>query len=263
MKNLILTEDYSSMGKCEEIRVSYENSTDLVWIDVPSKYEFVDLGLPSGTLWATCNVGANSPEEIGLYFQWGDTQGYKITELGEIEGSNGIEIIKMKPNFKLFDSLYEDYKWYDCGVANNASSCGLTKYNFLDESYGIVDNLSILELIDDAAYQSDNICRTPSKEDFQELIDNTTISFETLNNINGWNIISKINNNSIFIPISGHIDGGTIWDKNNMAVLHTNSLYNTNPYYIEYFCIYINDNEPFFWYKARSEGMPIRPVKYK
>ena len=40
---------------------------------VPDNHEYVDLGLPSGTLWATCNVGANSPEEYGDYFAWGET----------------------------------------------------------------------------------------------------------------------------------------------------------------------------------------------
>lgn len=39
-------------------------------------YGYVDLGLPSGTLWATCNIGASKPSESGLYFQWGDTEGY-------------------------------------------------------------------------------------------------------------------------------------------------------------------------------------------
>ena len=39
-----------------------------------NNHEYVDLGLPSGTLWATCNVGANSPEEYGDYFAWGETQ---------------------------------------------------------------------------------------------------------------------------------------------------------------------------------------------
>ena len=40
------------------------------------EYDYVDLGLPSGLKWAKCNVGANSPEEYGLYFAWGETTGY-------------------------------------------------------------------------------------------------------------------------------------------------------------------------------------------
>ena len=42
---------------------------------------FVDLGLPSGTLWATCNVGATSPEQAGLYFAWGETTGYTAEQV--------------------------------------------------------------------------------------------------------------------------------------------------------------------------------------
>ena len=44
----------------------------------------VDLGLPSGTLWATCNVGASKPSDYGLYFQWGDTNGYDFSQIGKI-----------------------------------------------------------------------------------------------------------------------------------------------------------------------------------
>lgn len=49
-------------------------------------YDYVDLGLPSGTLWATCNVGASKPSEYGLYFQWGDTKGYTKDQVGTGDG---------------------------------------------------------------------------------------------------------------------------------------------------------------------------------
>lgn len=49
-------------------------------------YEYVDLGLPSGLLWAKYNIGANSEEEAGLYFQWGDIQGYTAEQVGDGEG---------------------------------------------------------------------------------------------------------------------------------------------------------------------------------
>ena len=48
--------------------------------EIPDNHEYVDLGLPSGTLWATCNVGANSPEEYGDYFAWGETEPKDIYE---------------------------------------------------------------------------------------------------------------------------------------------------------------------------------------
>ena len=44
-------------------------------------YEYVDLGLPSGLKWATCNVGATTPEEYGLYFAWGETTGYTAEQV--------------------------------------------------------------------------------------------------------------------------------------------------------------------------------------
>ena len=39
-----------------------------------NNHEYVDLGLPSGKLWATCNIGASSSEENGSYFAWAETE---------------------------------------------------------------------------------------------------------------------------------------------------------------------------------------------
>ena len=50
-------------------------------IDPYNGYEYVDLGLPSGLKWATCNVGANKPEDYGLYFAWGETTGYTAEQV--------------------------------------------------------------------------------------------------------------------------------------------------------------------------------------
>lgn len=49
-------------------------------------HEYVDLGLPSGTLWANMNVGANSETDNGLYFAWGETTGYTADQIGSGEG---------------------------------------------------------------------------------------------------------------------------------------------------------------------------------
>ena len=112
-------------------------------------YEYVDLGLPSGTLWAKCNIGAEKETDYGLYFQWGDVVGYK-------DASSG----------KSFS--WSDYKY--C----NGSSTTLTKYNN-SSSYGTVDNLNILEPSDDAAtVNMGGSWRIPSNWEYQELIDNTT-----------------------------------------------------------------------------------------
>ena len=93
-------------------------------------HEYVDLGLPSGTLWATTNVGAEKPEDYGLYFAWGETTGYTG------DTNDGY----------LFD--WASYKW--CNGDYNQ----LTKYCYdISSGYnGFTDTLTELEPEDDAAY---------------------------------------------------------------------------------------------------------------
>ena len=50
-------------------------------VNTHNEHKYVDLGLPSGTLWATCNVGATSPEQTGLYFAWGEIEGFSIKQI--------------------------------------------------------------------------------------------------------------------------------------------------------------------------------------
>ena len=92
---------------------------DVTFSENETGYEWVDLGLPSGTLWATCNVGANSPEEYGDYFAWGETQTKNVYNWGV---------------YRL------------CGGSQNT----MKKY-CTNSSYGMVDNLTALESEDDAA----------------------------------------------------------------------------------------------------------------
>ena len=112
----------------------------------PSLYKAIDLGLPSGTLWADRNIGAATSEDSGLYFQWGDTQGYTAEQVGVN---------------KQFAEDYSDYKWYSDRV--------FTKYN-------TVDNKVTLDLEDDAAYViMGSNWRMPTLEELKELCFNTDI----------------------------------------------------------------------------------------
>lgn len=171
------------------------SSNDAPTDEPESLYEFVDLGLPSGTLWATCNVGATKPEEIGFYFQWGDTQGYKIT-LGDVQDeNNGVySISSMEPEMKQFNSEFADYKFY------NAENGSFTKYNDLD-------GLTTLELSDDAANAYYSKMRMPTKEECLELSNGTIYTWT--DNYNGSNVkgcilTSKVDETkSIFIPAAG------------------------------------------------------------
>ena len=112
--------------------------------------EYVDLGLPSGLLWAKYNIGATSEEEAGLYFQWGDTQGYTAEQVGDGEG------------LKAF--TWKDYKW-----SVDGSSSNLSKYNASDSK-------TVLDPEDDAAHVNmGGNWRMPTLEEYNELCLNTDI----------------------------------------------------------------------------------------
>ena len=135
-----------------------------------SGHEWVDLGLPSGTLWATMNVGAYYPEGYGDYFAWGET------------------VPKYRYN-------WQNYKWID-------SEGYFTKYCTLDWA-GIVDNKTELDLEDDAAYVNWGLeWRTPTKQQFQELINRCTRVWTTRNGINGY-LFTASNGASLFFPAAG------------------------------------------------------------
>ena len=198
--------DYLSVkDNFEYPTVSYVQETDLVYFMEKTLYEFVDLGLPSGTKWASCNVGAEKPEDFGLYFAWGETEGY-----------SGITAEK--------GFYWGDYK-YSSGQTSSTSTSfkGVTKYNNKSTS-GTVDNLTVLEQVDDAAYVSDNTCRMPTKTDLEELTANTTSTWETLNGVYGRRFTSKTNGNSIFVPAAGNCFNGSVNNVGSSGGLWSSSL---------------------------------------
>ena len=150
--------------------------------NVVGGHEYVDLGLPSGTLWATCNVGANTQEDFGDYFAWGET---------------------------LPKDIY-DWKSYKYG---NYERKELTKY-CTDSCYGLngfVDNKTLLEPIDDAATANWGAdWRMPTKEEWEELYQKTTCTWTTQNGVEG-RLLTGRNGNSIFLPTTGFfLDGELI-----------------------------------------------------
>ena len=137
-------------------------------------HEYVDLGLPSGTLWATCNIGASSPEDYGDYFAWGET------------------------------TTKSTYNWSTYKYCNGSNTT-MTKY-CTNSSCGTVDNKTELDLSDDAAYVNwGSQWRMPSKAQFTELINSsyTTTTWTTQNGKYGRKITSKSNGNSMFLPAAG------------------------------------------------------------
>ena len=144
-------------------------------------FDYIDLGLPSGTLWATCNVGAKRPSDFGLYFQWGATKGYTKEQIGQEKQFN-----------------WNSYKW-------NKNDDGKTSTKY-------TTNGATLELEDDAA--SANMggdWHIPTPTQIKELIENTTSYWTTNDGIRGMILISnKDTSKYIFIPSAGFAVNGEI-----------------------------------------------------
>lgn len=196
------------------------------------KVGYVDLGLPSGNLWAECNLGASSPEAYGDYYAWGE----------------------VKPKQEYTKS---NHKWYKEG----APSQGFTKYNNEDGKLTLEDE-------DDAVIQKlGNGWRTPTLADFRELTNQkyTTIEKTTLNGVAGYQITSKKNGKSIFIPCAGFKNSEkpqtrAISDDESVAVCMTNLRRIDYMVYNAWTFAFQNDRIGRYG-KLRPDGISIRPVK--
>ena len=148
-------------------------------------HDYIDLGLPSGTLWATCNVGAETPEGIGSYFAWGET------------------------------TTKADYDWSTYKYCNGSGNT-LTKY-CNDANYGFngyTDELVVLQPEDDAATANwGSGWRTPTIEECEELVNNTTSTWTTQNDMAG-RLFTSENGNSIFVPATQTYLYGQYWNGN-------------------------------------------------
>ena len=139
-------------------------------------FEYVDLGLPSGTMWATCNVGADKPEDEGLLFQFGRVDGYKYDD----------ENHKFKTN------------------AQNLEDGSSSKYVPVTASGKIYKEREILDLADDAAHiHMGGRWKMPTYDEFKELVDNTTHDVVTINGVKGMMFTSYIKSKQLFIPFAG------------------------------------------------------------
>jgi len=158
---------------------SYGEQKVFSTLDPFNGHEYVDLGLPSGTLWATCNVGATNPEDCGDHYAWGEATTKTIYN-------------------------WTTYQW--C----NGSSTTLTKYN-TSSNYGIVDNKTVIGLEDDVAYINwGGNWRIPTKTEMEELKNNCTLTWTTQNGVYGRKATGS-NGESIFLPAGGYRFDGSIY----------------------------------------------------
>ena len=194
-------------------------------------HAWVNLGLPSGTLWATCNVGASKPEEYGSYFAWGETQPkneYSWKNYKFISGS------------KLTKYCVEDddiYFWDD----ETDSYCDLNC---------VVDDKIELEPADDAATANwGNNWQMPSTFQIQELLTYCHTTKRKQNGVDGVRIKSYINGNSIFFPGEECYWTRMLSDRSNGRALNCR--------------IGDKKGDDVEFEDSRWEGMLVRPVRKK
>lgn len=199
-------------------------------------HEYVDLGLPSGTLWATCNVGASSPENYGSYFSWGET------------------------------TTKNTYNWDTYKYANGAYD-KLTKYCSMSGfgNNGFTDNLTTLQAGDDPATANwGSGWRTPTQAEWNELLNNTTNIRTTQNGVNGRRFTGT-NGNSIFLPAAGFRDGTSLLYAGGLGFglgsYWSSSLNSSNPSYawlLGFGSGSCHENDD-----TRHNGRSVRPVRSK
>ncbi len=179
--------------------------------------EAIDLGLPSGTKWASCNVGATKPEEYGGYYAWGETEEKEVYDWSTYIHCDGSE-----------------ETCHDLG-----SDISGTEYDVAHVKWG-----------------GDWVM--PNSDDFEELLDNCTSEWTTLNGVNGLKFTSNINGNSIFLPAASYrweddllFDGvfGYSWSSTQDP---------SNPSYTFRLSFYSDD--PGFSSFRRVYGQSVRPV---
>ena len=196
-------------------------------------HEWVDLGLPSGTLWATCNIGADKPEDYGNYFAWGE--------------------ISTKTTF-----TEDTYKFFN-GPYNKLTKYCSSSMNGYNE---FTDNLTILQEVDDPAKVNygKRWC-TPSKDQFEELLVNTIPQWTVLNGVKGCTFTSKKTGMSIFMPAAGNYWGndfhggesyGSYWSRS----IEDNTSVTASILYLDMETNKVCGNSRFL-------GVPVRPVLEK
>lgn len=205
-------------------------------------YEYVDLGLPSGTLWATFNVGANKPEDIGDHFQWGETTpNHSGTNKYYYDGSATDD-----------DSGWTKYCWNDWGFEP-----GDFEYGY----HGYTDTLSVLEPSDDAATVNwGNEWCTPTQDQWVELFENTPYIVTTQNGVFGCQFTAS-NGNTLFLPeLESDYYDGQYWTCNHVrqAGDSPSCAWSLDFWHID---SYHGDNYTALCQDYRSHLLCVRPVR--
>ena len=214
-------EDCSKSGKTYDVRPTTGAENGHTW---------VDLGLPSGLQWASCNVGATTPEEYGNYYAWGET------------------------------TTKEDYSWTTYKYANG----GLykqTKY-CNDASHGdngFTDNLTTLEPADDAARVNwGGDWRMPTAAEWKELREQCTWTWTKQNGVKGYQVTGNTNSNSIFLPAAGYRDDTNLIGADSLGDYWSSSLRTDGSHRARELYFYSGSVRRYG--TPRNYGQSVRPV---
>ena len=194
-------------------------------------HEYVDLDLPSGTLWATMNIGANSPEEYGDYFAWGETTPKDVYN-------------------------WSTYKWCNGDYALLTKYCTNSSYGY----NGFTDGKTELDPEDDAATANwGEEWRMPSKDQIQELINNCTTEWTTVNGVNGRLFTSNHNGASLFLPAAGYRWDSSLDDGGTYGGYWSRTLDSSYP---DDACNVYFSSDDVDWYGShRGDGRSVRAVR--
>ena len=195
------------------------------------QYEYIDLGLPSGLKWATMNVGATSETEKGDYFMWGSA----------------------KPNTKT------TCNWMKNPFNNGSDSCDEEYFN-AHKSEWLDDNDNLKTEYDAVRTNMGGDWRMPTKDDFQELLDNTDSEWVTINDVDGWKFTSRVDENKyIFMPFSGERLDSSFYFQGTFGNVWSSSLDTAEPYFAWYLG-FSEDRVYADYYESRDFGFVVRGV---
>ena len=235
-ENLVMNTGYSYVAYVRIDDILYKAEPKTFTTPTPPTPTLVDLGL--SVKWASCNLGASKPTDYGCYYQWAGTTDVSDT---------GIKL-----------------GWSNCPYhTGSSSSSGWTKYNTI-ESYGTVDNKTVLESMDDAASVAlGGKWRMPTDAEWFELrnADNCSWTWTSIDGVNGYKVQSKksgYTDNWIFLPVAGYRYGDYFDNVGSDGYYWSSSLFTDRTY--NAFCMSFNSSGVSNHNTFRSYGRSVRPV---
>ena len=216
--------------------------------DEKDPHTYVDLGL--SVYWATCNIGATSPEEYGDYYAWGELGTY-------------YQIDSEYKSISLKSDKTDGYSWYSYSYCN-LSGTALTKYcnKGLYGNYNYADYNLTLELKDDVANELwGGNWRIPTKQEVEELVKNCNWRWATINGVNGYIVTSKkagFTDKSIFLPAAGYVKSKKFKQQTKCGYYWTGTVDVVKPN--RAWLLLIDELSTISDYMARCLGLTVRAV---